>query len=187
MHFRYYILGLLATFAFSLQLNNKPDSFDLSNGRSLEDRDLEDVWEDSEKRWVIYVPNQACSFFVRRVTESDLRNITPLLKRVYGSLGLNTGCWKAGKTYSITPVQGVLASIFLQPGGSTILGYTVSWAAENALNVAMRLLLTYALPNNGGPMTVSLTVEPGDITSTYTWNFPAGSSNFQLIAAQIMN
>jgi hypothetical protein len=52
MHFRYYILGLLATFAFSLQLNNKPagaDSFDLSNGRSLEDWDLEDRWEDSEE------------------------------------------------------------------------------------------------------------------------------------------
>jgi hypothetical protein len=50
MRLRYYtILGLLATFAFSLQLNNKPDSFDLSNGRSLEDMDLEDGWEDSEE------------------------------------------------------------------------------------------------------------------------------------------
>ena len=47
MHFRYYILGFLATFAFSLKLNNKPDSFDLLNGRSAEDWDLEDVWEDS--------------------------------------------------------------------------------------------------------------------------------------------
>jgi hypothetical protein len=51
MRFRYYILGLLATtFAFSLQLNKEPDSFDLSNGRSLEDMDLEDGWKDSEKR-----------------------------------------------------------------------------------------------------------------------------------------
>jgi hypothetical protein len=51
MRLRYYILGLLATFAFSLQLNNKPDSFDLqlSNGRSLEDMDLEGRWEDSEE------------------------------------------------------------------------------------------------------------------------------------------
>ena len=49
MLFRYYILGLLATFAFSLKLNYKPDSFDLSNGRSLEDMDLEDEWEDFEK------------------------------------------------------------------------------------------------------------------------------------------
>jgi hypothetical protein len=47
MHFRYYILGLLTTFAFSLKLDNKPDSFDLLNGRSLEDWDLEDVWDDS--------------------------------------------------------------------------------------------------------------------------------------------
>ena len=46
MHFRYHILGLLAAFAFSLELNNKPDSFDRSNGRSL---DLEDGWEDSEE------------------------------------------------------------------------------------------------------------------------------------------
>jgi hypothetical protein len=49
MHFRYYILGFLATFAFSLELNNKPDSFDLSNGRSLEDMGLEDIWEESVK------------------------------------------------------------------------------------------------------------------------------------------
>ena len=48
MRFRYYILGLLAsTFVFSLELNNKPDSLDLSNG---EDWDLEDVWENSEER-----------------------------------------------------------------------------------------------------------------------------------------
>jgi hypothetical protein len=134
----------------------------------------------------IYVPNQACSCFVSRVTESDLRSVTPLLKRVYGSLGLNTGCWKAGRTYTVTPVQGIIVSTFLQPG-STVLGSTVSWAAENALNVAMRLLLTYVLPDNGGSTTVSLTVEPGEITSTYNWNFPAGSTNFLLIAAQIMN
>jgi hypothetical protein len=51
MRFRYYILGLLATFAFSLELNNKPDSFDLSNGRSLGDWDLEGVWEDSAEEW----------------------------------------------------------------------------------------------------------------------------------------
>ena len=48
MRFRYYVF--LATFAFSLQLNNKQDSFDLSNGRSLEDMDLEDGWEDAEER-----------------------------------------------------------------------------------------------------------------------------------------
>jgi hypothetical protein len=100
---------------------------------------------------------------------------------------LNTACWKAGKTYTVTPVQGVVVSTFLQPGGSTVLGYTVSWAAENALNVAMRLLVTYVLPNNGGPMEEGLTVEPGVITSTNNWNFPAGATNFKLIAAQIMN
>jgi hypothetical protein len=49
MGFGYYILGLLATFAFSLQPNDKPDGFDLSNGRSLGDMDLEDRWEDSEE------------------------------------------------------------------------------------------------------------------------------------------
>ena len=49
MRFRYYILGLLATFAFSLELNNEPDSFDLSNGRSLGDWDLVEGWEDSEE------------------------------------------------------------------------------------------------------------------------------------------
>jgi hypothetical protein len=48
MRFRYYILGLLATFAFSLELNNKPDSFRPSNGRSqLEAWNLEDGWDDS--------------------------------------------------------------------------------------------------------------------------------------------
>ena len=47
MLFRYYILGLLATFTFSLQLNYKPDSVHL---RSLGDMDLEDGWEDSEER-----------------------------------------------------------------------------------------------------------------------------------------
>jgi hypothetical protein len=129
-------------------------------------------------------PNQACSCFVSRVTESDLRSVTPLLKRVYGSLGLNTGCWKAGRTYTITPVQGLIVSTFLQPGGSTILGYTVSWAAENALDVAMRILVTFVLPT-GGSSTVGLTVQPGVITSTNNWNFPSGASNFQVVAASL--
>ena len=127
-------------------------------------------------------PNQACFCLV---TESDLRSVTPLVKRVYGSLGLNTGCWKAGRTYTISPVQGLVVSTFLQPGGSTVLGYTVSWAAENALNVAMRVLVTFTLPNNGGPSTVGLTVQPGVITSTNNWDFPAGASNFQVVAASL--
>ena len=180
MRFRYYyILGLLATLTFSLQLNNKPDSFDLSNGRSLEDG-----WEVSEEMWVI--PNQACSCFVIRVTESDLRSVTLLLKRVIGGLGLNTACWKAGRTYTMVPIPGLIVSIFLQPGGSTsTLGNTVSWAAENALNVAIRVLITFVLPNNDGSSTVRLDVNPGTITPTNNWKFPAGSTNFQLAARSL--
>jgi hypothetical protein len=186
MRFRYYILGLLATFTFSLQLNNKLDSFDLSNGRSLEDMDLEDRWEDSEEMWVIYVPNQASSCsFVSRATESDLRSVTPLSKRVLGSLGLNTACWKAGRTYTMTPLQGLVVSTFLQPGGNEALGYTVSWAAENALNAAVRVVLTYVLPNNGDRATLGMTVEPGAISPTTNWNFPAGSTNFQVAAVSL--
>jgi hypothetical protein len=163
MHFRYYILGLLATFAFSLQLNNKPDSSDLSNGRSLEDMDLEDGWEDSEEM-----------------------SVTPLLKRqVVGGMGLYTACWKAGRTYTVTPIAGVVISTFLQPGGSDVLGYTVSWAAENALNVAVSIILTFILPNNGGPSTVRMMVQPGVITPTSNWNFPAGSTNFQVAAGYL--
>ena len=122
---------------------------------------------------------------VSRVTESDLRirSVTPLLKRVIvEGLGLNTACWKVVKTYTITPIQGLVISIFMQPGGSDLLGYTVSWAAENAVNVAMKVLLTFSLPNDGGPSSVSLTVDPGVITPTRTWKFPAGSYNFQIAA-----
>ena len=184
MRFRYYILGLLATtFAFSLQLNKEPDSFDLSNGRSLEDMDLEDGWKDSEKRWVIYAPDQACSCFVSRVTKSDLRGVTPLSKRAIGRVPLNTACWQTSKTYTMTPLQGVVVSIFLQPTGSTsTYGNIISWAVENALNVAIRVLIAYTLPDNGGPSATTLDVEPGVITSTRNWQFPVGATNFQLAA-----
>ena len=130
-------------------------------------------------------PNQACFCFVSRVTESDLRSVTPLVKRVYGSLGLNTGCWKAGKTYTITPIPGVIVSTFLQPGGSDTLGYTVSWAAENALNEAIRVVLTFVLPNNGGTPAYGLEVAAGVITPTSNWNFPSGATNFKIAAGTI--
>ena len=106
----------------------------------------------------------------------------PLLKRVVGGMGLNTGCWKAGRTYSNSPITGLIVATYLQPGGSSTLGYTVSWAAENALNVAIRVLIAYTLPDNGGPSATTLDVEPGVITSTRNWQFPVGATNFQLAA-----
>ena len=108
-----------------------------------------------------------------------------MLKRFLGGLTLDTGCWKAGRTYTVTPLQGLVISTFLQPGGSDTLGYTVSWAAENALNVAVRIVLTYVLPNNGGRTTLGMTVEPGAITPTSNWNFLAGSTNFQVTAVSL--
>ena len=131
------------------------------------------------------MPNQAYSCFVSRVTKSDLRSATPLLKRIVGGMGLNTGCWKAGKTYTNSPITGLVVSIFLQPGGSPALGYTVSWAAENALDVAVRIMFTFLQPNNGGRSTVAMTLRAGDISSTLNWSFPAGSTAFQLAATSI--
>ena len=85
----------------------------------------------------------------------------------------------------MSPIPGLVVSTFLQPGGSTDLGYTVSWAAENALNVAIRLVLTFILPNNGGSWTTGMTVNAGDISSTSSWRFPAGSTNFQIAATTL--
>jgi hypothetical protein len=119
------------------------------------------------------------------LTESDLRSATPLVKRVIGGMGLNTACWSPGKTYSVSPIPGLVVSTFLQPGGSTALGYTVSWAAENALDVAIRIIVTFILPNDGGRRTVSMSIRPGDISTTLNWQFPAGSTNFQLAATTI--
>ena len=61
-------------------------------------------------------------------------------------MGLNIGCWKPSRTYTMTPVPGLIVSIFLQPGGSDG-RYTVSWAAENALNVnlGLQLRLSYLM------------------------------------------
>jgi hypothetical protein len=185
MHFRYYILGLLATFAFSLELNNKPDSFHLSNGRSLEDWNLEDIWDDSEEMWVIYVPNQACYYFISRVTKSDLRNVAPLLKRVFGGVTLNTGCWQPSRTYTLTPIAGLVVSTFLQPGGNADIGYTVSWAAENALNVAVNLIISFLSPGADDTTRVTMTIQPGAISPTRNWIFPEGASNFRLIAHDV--
>ena len=118
-------------------------------------------------------------------TESDLRSVTPLVKRVNGGMGLNTACWSPGKTYTMSPIPGVVVSMFLQPGGSDTLGYTVSWAAENALDVAVRIVLTYILPNNGQRTASSLLVQNGVITPTKNWNFVAGSNNFEVSAISI--
>ena len=74
--------------------------------------------------------------------------------------------------------------MFLQPGGSDTLGYSVSWAAENALDVAIRLVVTFFLPN-GPQTTVGMTVRAGIISSTLIWRFPAGSNSFQMAASTI--
>ena len=103
----------------------------------------------------------------------------PLLKRVVGGMGLNTACWKPGRTYTNTPIAGLIVQIFLQPGGSDTLGYTISWAAENALNVAVRLVITCVMPVTG-LMSVSMNVDPGVITTTQTWTVSTEATNFQL-------
>ena len=100
-------------------------------------------------------------------------------------MGLNIACWTSGKTYTMTPIPGVVVSMFLQPGSSDTLGYTVSWAAENALDVAVRIVLTYILPNNGQRTASSLLVQNGVITPTKNWNFVAGSNNFEVSAISI--
>ena len=86
----------------------------------------------------------------------------PLLKRVQvvGGMGLNTGCWKTGRTYTMTPIAGLVISIFLQPGGNADLGYTVAWAAENALNVVVSIVVTFLMPNSG-QSTVTMSTHPG--------------------------
>ena len=94
-------------------------------------------------------------------------------------MGLNTGCWKPGKVYTNAPIAGVIVSIFLQPGGSDTLGYTVSWAAENALNVAVTLVITCVMPATG-LNSVTMTVQPGAISPTKTWTFSPLAKNFQL-------
>ena len=100
-------------------------------------------------------------------------------------MGLNTACWSPGKTYTLSPIQGLVVSTFLQPGGSTTLGNTISWAAENTLNVAVRIVLSFVLPNNGGPSTTTLTVFAGVVTPTVNWIIPAGSTNFQVLAQSL--
>jgi hypothetical protein len=96
-------------------------------------------------------------------------------------MGLNTGCWKTGRTYTMTPIAGLVISIFLQPGGNAALGYTVYWAAENALNVAVSVVVTFLLPKSG-QTTVIMNVLPGSISLTNTWIFPEGATNVQLAA-----
>jgi hypothetical protein len=100
-------------------------------------------------------------------------------------MGLNTGCWKAGRTYANSPIAGLIVATYLQPGGSSTLGYTVSWAAENARNVAVRLVISYVLPNSRQPSVHILIVQPGAISPTTNWNFPEGATNFQLGAESI--
>ena len=99
-------------------------------------------------------------------------------------MGLNTACWRTSKTYTMTPLQGLIVSIFLQPGGNADIGHTVSWAAENALNVAVNVAITFLSPNapNQAPTAVAMIVPPGIITPTYNWVFPEGASNFQIAA-----
>ena len=113
--------------------------------------------------------------------ESNLRGVTPLLKRsLFGDMGagLNTGCWKLGRTYTVSPFAGLVISTFLQPGGNADIGYTVSWAAENALNVAIRVVVRFILPDHG-PTQVTMTVPSGAITRTYT-NLGISSGRKQL-------
>ena len=84
----------------------------------------------------------------------------------------------------MTPLPGLIVSIFLQPGGNADIGYTVSWAAENALNVAVNVAITFLLPNapDQRPTAVAMVVQPGSITPTYNWVFPEGATNFQIAA-----
>ena len=81
----------------------------------------------------------------------------------------------------MSPITGLVVSIFLQPGGNAAIGHTVAWAIENALNVAISVAITFLMPNSG-QTTVTTTVPPGGITPTHTWTFPEGSSNFQIAA-----
>jgi hypothetical protein len=97
-------------------------------------------------------------------------------------MGLNTGCWTAGKTYTMSPITGLVVSMFLQPGGNAYDGYSVAWAAENVLNVAINVIVTFIRPESGGQTTVTMVVTPGSVTPTNTWIFPEGASNFQLAA-----
>jgi hypothetical protein len=123
----------------------------------------------------------SCYCFYSRVTKSDLRSVTPLLKRVVvGGMGLNTACWKGGKTYTMTPIPGLVVSMFLQPGSNAANGYTVFWAIENALNVAANVIVTFLYGNHQS--TITMTAEAGVITPTNTWSFQDGAYNFQLAA-----
>ena len=79
----------------------------------------------------------------------------------------------------MTPIEGFIVQIFMQPGGSAAVGYTVSWAAENALNVAVQLAIKFVLPNSV-PTTVTTTLQPGQISNTQVFTFPEGTTNFQL-------
>jgi hypothetical protein len=108
----------------------------------------------------------------------------PLLKRLTGGMSLNTGCWEASRTYTVSPIPGLVISTFLQPGGNAVIGYTVAWAAENALNVAISAVISFISPH-AGRTTVSMVIQPGVISPTYTWVFPEGASNFQLAAGSI--
>ena len=88
-------------------------------------------------------------------------------------MGLNTGCWKLGRTYTMSPVSG---PTFLQPGGNATISYTVS----RALNVAVKLVVT----------SIWLLVSDYDRTSwcyntLQNWKFPDGASNFQLVAESL--
>ena len=59
--------------------------------------------------------------------------------------------------------------------------YTVAWAAENALNVVVNVIVSFFLPH-AGQTSVTMTIQPGVISATNTWTFPEGATNFQLIA-----
>ena len=107
-----------------------------------------------------------------------------MLKRVpVGGMGLNTACWKLGKTYTMTPIQGLVVSMFLKAGGNAAdpaNDYTVFWAIENALSVAANIVVTFLYGVH--QTTVTMTVEAGAITPTNSWSFPEGATNFQLAA-----
>jgi hypothetical protein len=95
---------------------------------------------------------------------------------------MNTACWKPSRTYTMTPIPGLIVSTFLQPGGNAVIGYTVAWAVENALSVAVNVVISFILPH-AGQTTVNVAIQPGVILSpTYYWTFPEGSSNFRLDA-----
>ena len=95
-------------------------------------------------------------------------------------MGLNTACWTPGKTYTMTPIQGLIVSIFLKPGSNAANGYTIFWAIENALSVATNVVVTFLYDVH--QTTVTMTAGAGAITPTNTWSFPEGAYNFQLAA-----